>query len=102
MIRYFCTKNVSGILEGTRLWHDLKLLIILIVALVSSSLFVYFLPSRYDEKMNIIDSNLSKQSKLIDSLAIEIKNDYINSTKLDSIIFYQKLIEKNTKYKGGK
>jgi len=99
LIRYFCTRNVNGILEDTRLWHDLRLLLSIFFAFVSSSLFVYFLPLRNDEKINIMDNKISEQRTLLDSLRIELKLENQLSTKLDSIVYYQKLIENNTKQK---
>ena len=103
LIRYFCTKNVGGIIEGTRLWHDLKIILSIIFAVVSSSLFVYFLPSRNEERLNTIDEKITKQGAVVDSLTKELKRERetIISTRLDSIVYYQKLIEKNTKHKGG-
>ena len=102
LIRYFCTKNVGGIIEGTRLWHDLKIILSIIFAVVSSSLFVYFLPSHNEEKLILIDKKITKQGEVVDSLTKDLKRESIISSKLDSIVYYQKLIEKNTKHKGGK
>ena len=102
IMRYFCTKNVRGIIEGTKLWHDLKLFVGVVFAIVSSSLFVYFLPSTSNEKIDKIENAISMQTVQIDSLAKELMQDKVISTKLDSILLYQKQIEKNTKNKGGK
>jgi len=102
IMRYFCTKNVRGIIEGTKFWYDLKLFIGVVFAIVSSSLFVYFLPSTSDEKIDKIEDSITRQTVQIDSLAKELRQDKVISTKLDSILLYQKQIEKNTKYKGGK
>lgn len=102
IMRYICTKNVRGIIEGTKFWHDLKLFIGVVFAIVSSSLFVYFLPSTSNEKIDKIEDAISKQTVQIDSLAKEVRHDDVISTKLDSILLYQKQIEKNTQYKGRK
>ena len=102
LIRYFCTKNVNGIIVGTRLWHDLRVFLSIVFAVVSSSIFVYFLPSPNEEKIEVLNNMLIEQRRQVDSLVSEIKRTDDVPIKLDSIVFNQKQIEKNAKQKGGK
>ncbi len=99
LIRYFCTKSVNGTIESTRLWHDLKIFVGVVFAIVTSSLFVYFLPSRDIDKVEIIEDLVEIHTKQIDSLVLECHKNNGISNQLDSIIFYQKLIDKNIKLK---
>lgn len=97
LIRYFCSKRIDGALEGKRVWHDLKFLIGVMFAIITSDLFVYYLPNRKDdEKLIKLEERVTSQEKKIDSLLLLIDLQMDAGRQVDSLQYYLKLIERNT------
>ena len=97
LMHYFCSKRVNGVLERKRVWHDLKILAGVVFAIVSSDLFVYYLPDRADEeRIKKLDEQFASQKKQIDSMSVLIDLQKEDKRQIDSLQYYLKLIEKNT------
>lgn len=100
LVRYFSSKSVNGVLEGKRFWRDMKFLIGVMFAIITSDLFVYYLPDRTkDEEIQFLEKQIENQKKQIDCMSkfIDQHKDY--NQNIDSLNCCLKQIEKNTKPK---